>query len=281
MIRCSIRTLQQLDQHPQGHARAKTVAPPTWQTTQYSAVATRATHTKPNHTTQTAQGFNSARALNYTQAQTVQTVLHRVAFLEVGSLKSRITRQKDKKRLSCLKFCLLLPKDLAIGASLALGALHIRSLTSPTGRAQRGPEWSHGTWQLCALVWSKRPGSSINLEAVRTDHSFEPVQVRVANKLQDVTIQLQIKPAGKPPGPWTVEKKNCCQKTESLIMVWSGFLLVFTHIIWIHRLTLILGCSCDFQLKLASCLDRMAHNCSSWDEEWCPIDTACSCCDLQ
>ena len=62
---------------------------------------------------------------------------------------------------------------------------------------------------------------------VRTDHSVEPVEVRVANKSKYVTILLQMKPAGKPTGPRTVEKNIAVRKLNDsswLIKVFTWFL---------------------------------------------------------
>ena len=165
MIRRSIRTLQQLDQHPQGHASAnrgtanltsRPVNTPQWQPERRAQEQT----IPPKR----CQCSLSARLLH--ESTTCANSVASCCLL--GSRNAKFPDHKAKgwkKILSCLKFCLLLHKDLAIGASLALSALCIRSLTSPTGRAQRGPKWSHGTWQLWASVWWKCPGSSINSEA--------------------------------------------------------------------------------------------------------------------
>ena len=151
MLRRSIRTPQQLDQHPQGHASANrgtanlTSRPAS--TLQWQPERRAQEQTIPP---ERPKGFNGASALcqhaYYMKAQT--TCANSVASCcLLGSRNPKAPDQTAKgckrmkqNRLSCLKFCLLLHKDLAIGTSLALGALRIRSLTSPTGRAQRGPE---------------------------------------------------------------------------------------------------------------------------------------------
>ena len=227
MIRRSIRTLQQLDQHPQGHASAnrgtanltsRPVNTPQWQPERRAQEQT----IPPKR----CQCSLSARLLH--ESTTCANSVASCCLL--GSRNAKFPDHKAKgwkKILSCLKFCLLLHKDLAIGASLALSALCIRSLTSPTGRAQRGPQVKprNLTAMSIGLVKVSRKFHQLGSQnPVRTDHSFEPVKVRVVNKLQYVTIHLQMKPAGKPPGPWTVERKIAVRRLNHS----SWLLRVFT-----------------------------------------------------
>ena len=138
------------------------------------------------------------------KAQPVQTVLHRVAFLEVGTLKSRITRQKDEKTL--LKVLLVASQRPGHRRISRTGCAPHSEPHHPhracTKRSRMKPRNLTTMTTSTGLVEVSRKSHQLGSQnPVTTDHSFEPVKVRVANKLQCVTIHLQMKRAGKPPGP--------------------------------------------------------------------------------
>ena len=136
------------------------------------------------------------------KAQPVQTVLHRVAFLEVGTLKSRITRQKDEKTL--LKVLLAASQKPGHRRISRTGCAPHSEPHQPHRACTKRPRMKprNLTTMSTGLVEVSRKFHQLGSQnPVTTDHSFEPVKVRVANKLQYVTIHLQMKPAGKPPGP--------------------------------------------------------------------------------
>ena len=148
----------------------------------------------------------------------------------------------------------------AFGASPAPQGVHweaFKEATEPDANAG----WSSldvcwKSWKLTAL----RPG---NLD--RTNRGFEPSKTSKGKVA--AAIHLESKPTEVP-------KKVAFRRLN-----YSSRLIILWWIITVYSCILPLGSSCDFQ-QLATCLEHTAHKYSSWHEVWCPMDMACSCCDL-